>query len=84
MGYRSYGAYLRGPEWLAFKARWKVVHSTRKRCRDCGKRGYYELHHLSYERLGCEHQGDVVPLCRGCHEKRHAGTRKRKKVRSRV
>ncbi len=27
-----------------------------------------DLHHRHYDRFGCEEEGDVVPLCRDCHE----------------
>lgn len=40
---------------------------TRYLCTDCGVQAE-EYHHESYER---EHWLDVIPLCVGCHKKRH-------------
>jgi len=30
-----------------------------------------DLHHNSYARLGRERHGDLLPMCRGCHEALH-------------
>lgn len=30
-----------------------------------------DLHHLTYERIGCERDTDVIPLCRSCHKLVH-------------
>lgn len=29
------------------------------------------MHHLTYERLGCEWLTDLVALCKDCHEQEH-------------
>lgn len=30
-----------------------------------------EVHHLTYERLGCERYGDLIVLCSDCHRREH-------------
>lgn len=37
-------------------------------CTDCGSPACHYHHHLGYEK---EHWLDVIPLCRGCHRRRH-------------
>lgn len=56
---------------------WKLKSYQAKRralfvCQDCGKKSdRLEVHHITYARLGREHDDDLVVLCDTCHEKRH-------------
>lgn len=73
----KYAAYLLSDAWLAFRAQYYETHA--RRCWVCRATRGVELHHWTYERLGHEQDGDVVPLCRSCHQKVHesvsAGTK---------
>ena len=46
-------------------------------CQDCGEqrtRNHFivlDVHHLSYDRLWREKPGDLVVLCRHCHDRLH-------------
>lgn len=74
----EYSAWMGGEAWLARRTawyrRWVVAHGAEPVCRVCEatwtlRRGH--LHHLSYARLGHEADGDLVPLCRPCHQRLH-------------
>lgn len=41
------------------------------RCVLCGHTGT-DVHHRTYERLGCEQLDDLIVLCRTCHDLHHA------------
>jgi hypothetical protein len=65
-----YEQYLRTVHWRAFRAR--ILKDRDRTCEECGERyGLIDVHHLTYENLGCERDRDVVVLCRECHEKEH-------------
>mgnify|MGYP001616194188 CR=1 FL=1 len=66
---RSYLAYISSREWLRRKAGFFAFY--RRQCRSCGSRELIDLHHLTYERFGRERRGDLIPLCRGCHDEAH-------------
>jgi len=38
-----------------------------KACRACSSKEEIHLHHHTYNRLGHEHDDDLVPLCKTCH-----------------
>lgn len=67
--------YLRSEHWRQFRA--LMIGLGGKRCEDCDVRPDsttdLDVHHLTYERLGCEAFDDVVVVCRDCHDKRHRG-----------
>jgi len=48
-----------------------VLSRSNWRCADCGGQQKLELHHRHYETVGNESPGDLVALCRDCHEARH-------------
>jgi hypothetical protein len=62
-----YDEYLRTVHWglvreeVMREARWVCI---------CGERAR-DAHHVSYERIGYEQPGDVIALCRSCHERWH-------------
>lgn len=71
--YRSmpYSEYLKTKHWKAFRL--KALKHHGKVCMMCGIKEvpYFHVHHLTYERLGCEEFKDVVVLCEECHNQVH-------------
>jgi len=72
----AYEVYLRSRRWRDFRtAMLDLVDGT---CETCGLREdesrllVLDVHHVTYERLGCELAEDVLVLCRPCHDARHA------------
>lgn len=65
-GFRSYPEYLRSQRWHINRT---ALMPTR--CKVCrGTRGL-EAHHTTYVRLGQERKGDLIALCRDCHQLTH-------------
>lgn len=71
--YRSmpYSEYLKTKHWKSFRL--KALKHHGKVCMMCGIKEvpYFHVHHLTYERLGCEKFKDVVVLCEECHNQVH-------------
>lgn len=68
-GYQSYQDYIHSSEWKEFRSRYfQVCH---RKCRVCDAHNIIVLHHLTYDRVGQEEFGDVVPLCDRCHHLIH-------------
>ncbi len=76
MGCKTYAEYLLSPMWQDFRTRY--LRTEERVCLVCGG-SRVQLHHLTYERLGREEFGDVVPLCQPHHEAVHNWLRKHKK-----
>lgn len=68
LGYRTYGAYLRSGHWFDVRRAYRES-DLPQRCM-CGA-DEVQLHHKTYERLGCENLTDLVPLCATCHKMIH-------------
>lgn len=69
----TYQQYLHSPYWRAIRRRALIVAAWR--CQRCG-RGQrddvrLEVHHLTYDRLGCEQPEDLEALCDDCHGAEH-------------
>jgi len=65
-----YRLYLKTKHWanVAARAKKRAGH----RCQICAAhKGPLEAHHNTYERLGEEHDADVIVLCAGCHSRHH-------------
>lgn len=62
----EYATYMRSSHWARRKAAYFQTHD--RSCVVCGIEDRIHLHHLTYERLGCELDDDLRPLC----EKHHA------------
>jgi hypothetical protein len=76
LGFPSYGAYLRSPQWKAVV--WRYRHSRLpQRCAVCGDRQTM-LHHRNYNRIGNERLGDLIPLCQAHHDQQHQFQRQSK------
>ncbi len=60
-----YAEYLRTQEWI----RRRIVHlqAVDYRCQLCNGQDRLQIHHRSYERLGCERWSDLLVLCGQCH-----------------
>lgn len=55
---------------------WKATATRAKerasyRCQLCNSPDRLEVHHRTYERVGCELDADLVVLCDPCHERHH-------------
>jgi hypothetical protein len=64
-----YERYLRTKWW--FSRRNRALRLASYRCHRCGSRRELQVHHLSYERIGCEADEDLEVVCRGCHLGEH-------------
>jgi hypothetical protein len=64
-----YRAYLQSEGWRITRNR--ALKIARYTCQRCGARRNVQVHHRTYERLGCEVDGDLEVLCRDCHEGHH-------------
>jgi len=64
-----YAEYIRSSKWRARRIRY--YQKFGRKCAACGDGRQLGLHHLSYENLGNEPDGDLVPLCWGCHYRYH-------------
>lgn len=69
-----YEDYLKTPEWQAIRN--VTIERANYRCQVCNAAGPLDVHHRTYERRGQEQPGDVIALCRQCHELFHASGRK--------
>jgi hypothetical protein len=70
LGYASYDEYLRSAHWRDLRARY-VAKFGPLECFVCGTPVSVQLHHCTYERIGCELLIDVVPMCRSHHRGLH-------------
>ena len=68
-----YLEYLHSPGWSRLKT--TIIKKRGESCEDCGKAGPVNCHHLTYERLGHEEEGDLRLLCFSCHLKAHGRRR---------
>lgn len=76
----TYRSYMRSAAWRELRAAWWATYDKRNRVRRCYVcditqaeygRMSFDLHHMTYERLGREAYTDLVPLCGGpgrCHD----------------
>jgi hypothetical protein len=63
----NYPTYIKSAAWRKNPARLKALAEAGGRCRLCHKATPLEVHHATYERLGCEVEGDLISLCGDCH-----------------
>jgi len=64
-----YEQYLRSRHWLTTRRR-ALLRAGRK-CQRCEASYSLEVHHLTYDRLGAEAEGDLMVLCAMCHLREH-------------
>jgi len=63
---QDYAVYLQSDHWQ--KVRQRELKAARNACRVCRSKKNIEVHHATYERLGCEEPTDVCALCEEHHE----------------
>jgi 5-methylcytosine-specific restriction endonuclease McrA len=63
----DYKIYMASNSWRKNPARLLALSNVQGHCRVCHDDGPLEVHHATYERLGCERENDLIPLCRNCH-----------------
>ena len=64
--------YLATPHWREVR---DAVIARDALCVGCGRRPSCVVHHLTYQRLGCELLVDLAGMCRQCHERIHRHNR---------
>jgi hypothetical protein len=67
IGYLSYNDYLKSDHWRITRSKYK-----KKSCFCCMSKNRLQIHHLHYDRLGCERDVDIITVCRKCHKKIHS------------
>ena len=65
----EYREYLDSVFWKA--KRRKALEKAKFVCELCGSAKNLQVHHISYEHLGYEPLGDLLVVCKRCHEKLH-------------
>ena len=66
----DYQEYISSPGWQIRKETYFNRHP--RVCKICKTKDNIQLHHQTYERVGCERDADLVPLCEFHHELVHA------------
>jgi DNA-directed RNA polymerase subunit RPC12/RpoP len=61
-----YRIYLHTRHWKAKKA--EALEHYGNECGRCGSKRDLDVHHKTYENLGCESMEDLSIRCRYCHE----------------
>jgi 5-methylcytosine-specific restriction endonuclease McrA len=65
----DYDDYLLTPHWQRKRA--AKLRQSGYKCERCRYPYGLEVHHLTYEHLGCEPLSDLVTLCRRCHQREY-------------
>lgn len=66
---KEYYNYLKSKDWAA--RRLERMKIDKFRCQMCGSKHNLNVHHLTYDRLGCEKMTDLLTLCKYCHKRVH-------------
>ena len=66
-----YTEYLKTSHWR--HVRLHALDRARYRCQLCNSPKRLEVHHRTYENLGCEEPEDLTALCHKCHKHFHLG-----------
>jgi len=64
-----YEDYMQSMAW--YRKKKKIYERANGKCERCGSNFRVEVHHLSYENIGNEKDGDLIVLCRKCHMIEH-------------
>ena len=67
----KYYIYIQSDEWK--EKRLQALDRAGYRCQVCGDGMNLQVHHVTYDRLGNEHEDDLIAVCKRCHEKIHSG-----------
>lgn len=65
-----YFDYMHSNSWLT--RRRKRIEMDGYRCKICGSATNLNVHHITYENLGCEPMDDLVTVCKQCHANLHS------------
>lgn len=65
----SYNEYMDSEEWKSKKQ--QRLDFADHRCELCNRQSELHVHHRTYERFGDEKLGDLIVLCRRCHDVFH-------------
>lgn len=62
----TYSEYLKTRHWKSIRT--KVIQDRGKVCEVCGRSNIpLQVHHMTYERIGCEKMEDLICVCKDCH-----------------
>ncbi|WZU30791.1 hypothetical protein Rruber_00238 [Rhodococcus ruber] len=61
----TYDRYITSDAWEARKLAYYATHE--RPCHGCSTTKDVDLLHHTYDRLGAEHDDDLVPVCESCH-----------------
>lgn len=61
--------YLNSPHWR--KKKNAALDYAKRLCQLCNNAWLLDVHHRTYENLGCENVRDLIVLCTTCHDKFH-------------
>jgi|SRR6185437_8421156 hypothetical protein len=81
----DYQAYITSSRWRNSPARIAELCAAGYRCRICNQSDAeveLQVHHRTYERLGCELPGDLLCVCAECHYEVTSFMRRRRYLRS--
>ena len=73
LGFTTYAAYLNSPHWQELRLNWKPRKTLNgiPVCEFCLAQVRLHLHHMTYKHLGAEPEGDLVQICKSCHDSVH-------------
>lgn len=66
----DYYSYIQTEAWR--EQRMKILRRDNFQCVCCGTAKNLHVHHITYENLGAEEEGDLVTLCSSCHANVHS------------
>lgn len=66
----DYYGYIQTEAWR--EQRMKILRRDNFQCVCCGTAKNLHVHHITYENLGAEEEGDLVTLCSSCHANVHS------------
>lgn len=66
----DYYGYIQTEAWR--EQRMKILRRDNFQCVCCGTAKNLHVHHITYENLGAEEEGDLVTLCSDCHANVHS------------
>ncbi len=66
---KRYLDYIKSDKWKALRL--TILERDSFICQRCKKQNACHVHHLTYDRLGCELPEDLISICLNCHIKEH-------------
>ncbi len=65
----QYEEYMKTDAWN--NKRMERIKMDGYKCQLCGSAKNLCVHHITYDRIGCEKMDDLITVCKKCHEKLH-------------